>query len=304
MKDVIKVQGAEIAVVNINGMDYISLTDMIKAVEGEYFISNWLRNRNTLDFLGVWEQLHNPSFNYVEFDTIIKNAGLNRFRMSAKDWTSLTRAIGIVAKTGRFGGTFAHKDIAFEFGMWLSAKFKVYLIHEFDRLKQNEAKQQSLEWNLSRTLSKINYRIHTDAVKEFLIPPELTPEQANFKYAEESDVLNMALFGKTAKQWRDEHPGDAKIGNIRDFAPLEHLIVLSNLESINAMLIGDNMPQNERLLKLNKTAITQLKSLYSDSRISKLQGQSPMKQIRAEQRCLSKCAMSHEISRLCVGCPQ
>ncbi|GHT83543.1 hypothetical protein FACS1894125_7190 [Actinomycetota bacterium] len=283
MKDIIKVQGSEISVKRIENSNYISLTDMAKyrdINEPYIVIANWMRTQFTIDYLSLWEKLHNNNFNPIEIDRFKLQSGANGFTMTPRKWVDSTNAMGMYSKAGRHGGgTFAHIDIAMEFASWLSPEFKVYLITEFQRLKQSEATQHSLNWNLSRTLAKINYRIQTDAVREFLIPPELTEEQANFKYAEEADVLNMALFGKTAKQWREQHPNDAKTGNIRDYAPLEHLIVLSNLESINAMLIGDELPQKERLLKLNRTAITQLKSLYTDSRIDKLQGKTPQKRI-------------------------
>jgi hypothetical protein len=265
--DMIEVQGAKVSVITIEGDDYISLTDMLKAKDGDFFISDWLRNRNTVEFLQIWESMYNPSFNYGEFATIRNQVGLNNYKISVKEWVTKTNAIGLQAKAGRYGGTYAHKDIAFEFGMWIAPKFKLYLIREFDRLKQDELKQQSLEWNLSRTLAKINYKIHTDAVKEYLIPPELTKEQINQTYADEADVLNVALFGMKASEWRHTHPNEVTKGNIRDFAPLEHLIVLSNLESINAMLINDGLEQSERLIKLNNVARRQIMSLVNDGRI-------------------------------------
>lgn len=263
--------------------DFFSLTDIARHKNAEapdIVVQNWLRRYDTIEFLGLWETLNNVNFKPIEFEGFKNAAGANSFTLSPQKWIKATNALGLRSKSGRYGGgTFAHIDIAMEFASWVSPEFKLYIIKEYQRLKSTEVKQQSLEWNLSRTLSKINYRIHTDAIKEFLIPPELTPEQASLKYAEEADVLNMALFGKTAKQWREENPQDAKTGNMRDFAPLEHLIVLSNLENINSMLIGDKVPQNERLLKLNKTAITQLKSLYADKRIGKLKSQSLQRQI-------------------------
>jgi len=266
--DIISVQGTVITIAQINKSDYISLTDMLKAKDGEFFLSDWLRNRNTVEFLGVWESINNPNFNYGGFATIRSMAGLNNYKVSVKEWVDQTNAVGLIAKTGRYGGTYAHKDIAFEFGMWISPEFKVYLIREFDRLKTEEQKRLSLEWNLQRTLTKINYRIHTDAIKEQIIPPEVTKEQANSIYASEADLLNVALFGKTAGAWRDAHP-DIK-GNIRDAATLEQLVVLSNLESINAVLIRDNLSQKERIVKLNQIAITQLTSLLSNKSIKKL----------------------------------
>ena len=216
----IEVKGTEISVITINNNDYISLTDMLKAKDGDFFISDWLRNRNTVEFLGIWEKIYNPNFNYGEFAIIKSQAGLNNYKISVKEWAEKTKAIGLKATAGRYGGTYAHKDIAFEFGMWISAEFKIYLIKEFQRLKDEEYKQ--LGWDIRRNLTKINYRIHTDAVKENLIPPKLTPRQTNLIYASEADVLNMALFGMTAKEWRDSHPGEK--GNIRDYANVSQLV--------------------------------------------------------------------------------
>ena len=228
--------------------------------DGDFFFSNWLRNRNTVEFLGIWEQLNNPNFNCAEFDIIKSQAGLNRFRLSAKEWTEKTNAIGIISKAGRYGGTYAHKDIAFEFAMWISPEFKVYLIREFQRLKDEEQKQ--LGWTAKRELSKINYRIHTDAIKQNLIPEEVTAAQASIIYAEEADVLNVAMFGQTAKQWREAHPGLK--GNIRDYASINELICLSNMENLNAVFIDQGMPQSERLVKLNQIAIQQMKVLENE----------------------------------------
>ena len=264
----ITVKDTEITIVRKNDNDFISLTDMSKNFGGSSVIENWLRNKDTIDFLGIWEQLYNPDFNSLEFEGIKNQAGYNRFTLSAKKWIAKTNAIGLIAKTGRYGGTFAQKDIAFEFGSWLSAEFKLYLIKEFQRLKDEESRTKSLEWNLQRTLSKINYRIHTDAVKEKLIPPKLTKKQINFVYANEADLLNVALFGKTAKEWRDENP-DLK-GNIRDYATIEQLVILSNMESINALLIRNELPQNERLIQLNSVADTQMKSLLNSSTMKKI----------------------------------
>ena len=262
------VNDTQITVLSIDDKDYISLTDMMKANDGDFFIGSWLRNRNTIEFLGIWEQIFNPSFNCVEFDTIKSQAGLNSFRLSIKDWVEKTNAIGIKAKTGRYGGTYAYKDIAFEFGMWISPQFKLYLIKEFDRLKEEE--QRRLGWDIKRNLAKINYRVHTDAIKENLIPPELTAQQRNIVYASEADVLNMALFGLTAKSWRDENP-DLK-GNIRDYANVAQLVCLSNLESLNAVFINDGMPQAERLAKLNAVAISQMRILIDDRAVARLPG--------------------------------
>ena len=264
----INVRGIEITIIKQNDADYISLTDMLKAKDGDFFISDWLRNRNTVEFLGIWESIYNPSFNYGEFAIIKSKAGLNNYKVSAKEWVEKTHAIGLKAVAGRYGGTYAHKDIAFEFGMWISAEFKIYLIKEFQRLKEGEASNLKLEWNLQRTLAKINYKIHTDAIKEKLIPPALTKNQINSKYANEADLHNVALFGVTAKIWRDKN---SKLdGNIRDYASIEQLVVLSNLESINAILIHEGSPQSKRIERLNNTAIIQMKSLLGSKEIKKL----------------------------------
>ena len=254
------VQNTQITVIKQNEDDYISLTDMLKAKDGEFFFSNWLRNRNTIEFLGIWERLMNPNFNCAEFDIIKSQAGLNRFRLSAKEWTEKTNAIGIISKAGRYGGTYAHKDIAFEFAMWISPEFKVYLIREFQRLKDEEQKQ--FGWTAKRELSKINYRIHTDAIKQNLIPEEVTAAQASIIYAEEADVLNVAMFGQTAKQWREAYP-ELK-GNIRDYASINELICLANMENINAVLIDEGVPQGDRLVRLNQIAINQMRVLEND----------------------------------------
>lgn len=249
--------------------DFISLTDIARhrdTERGDYIIQNWMRNRNSIEFLGIWEQLNNPDFNSIEFDGIRKQAGLNSFSLTPKRWINATEAIGIISKTGRYGGTFAHKDIAFEFASWVSVEFKLYLIKEFQRLKDEELKQ--LGWDIKRNLTKINYRIHTDAIKNNLIPPELSGSQINFLYASEADVLNVALFGKTAKQWRDENSGQK--GNIRDDANISQLVCLSNLENLNALFINEGLAQKERLKKLNTIAIHQMKLLVSDHGIKKL----------------------------------
>jgi hypothetical protein len=263
------VKGSEIAVIKFRGDDYISLTDMVKNFGDESIIYNWLRNRNTIEFLGIWEQIYNPDFKPLEFDRFKTQAGLNRFTLSPKKWVDATNAVGIVSKAGRYGGgTYAHRDIAFEFGSWLSAEFKLYLIKEFQRLKEDETKRLQLGWNLQRTLAKVNYHIHTDAIKEKLIPQALTKTQINLTYANEADMLNVALFGMTAKEWRDANP--ALDGNIRDHAQIEQLVVLSNLESLNAVLIHQSLPQHERLKQLNAIAITQMKSLLQHTHIKKL----------------------------------
>ncbi len=257
----IVVKGIEITILKEGQFDFISLTDMLKAKDGDFFISDWLRNRNTVEFLGIWETVYNPDFNYGEFAIIKSQAGLNSYKISAKEWGLKTNAIGIKALAGRYGGTYAHKDIAFEFGMWISAEFKIYLIKEFQRLKADENDRQKLEWNFQRTLAKVNYHIHTDAIKENLIPAELTKSQISFVYANEADMLNVALFGQTAQEWRREN-SDAE-GNIRDQATIEQLVVLSNMENINAVLIQQNLSQLERLVQLNQIAISQMKSLLS-----------------------------------------
>ena len=257
----LNVQGNEITIIENKGKEYISLTDMLKAKDGDFFISDWLRNRNTVEYLGIWESVYNPSFNYGEFAIIKSQAGLNSYKISVKEWVEKTNAIGLKATTDRYGGTYAHPDIAFEFGMWISPQFKIFLIKEFQRLKEEENSRLKLEWNLQRTLAKVNYHIHTDAIKENLIPKEVTKKQMQLIYADEADLLNIALFGITAKEWREVHPN--KEGNIRDEATLEQLVVLSNLESINALLIRQGLSQAERLVELNKTAIAQMKTLIA-----------------------------------------
>ena len=257
----ITVKDTEINVTKINDEDYICITDMLKAKDGDFFITDWLRNRNTLEYIGTWESVYNPDFNFEEFSKITSRSGLNNFKISVKEFVERTNAISITAKAGRYGGTYAHKDIAFEFAMWISPQFKIYIVKEFQRLKTEEQKQ--LGWSAKRELAKINYRIHTDAIKNNLIPAELTSKQVSIVYADEADVLNVALFGKTAKQWRDEHP-DLK-GNIRDYASMNELICLSNLENINAVLINEQMPQAERLVKLNQIAIYQISVLQESN---------------------------------------
>lgn len=264
----ITVEEIEIAVILDKNKEYISLTDMLKAKDGDFFISDWLRNRNTVEYLGIWESVYNPDFNYGEFAIIKSQAGLNSYKLSVKEWVEKTNAIGLRATAGRYGGTYAHPDIAFEFGMWISPQFKIYLIKEFQRLKDEENSKEKLEWNLQRTLAKVNYRIHTDAIKENLIPRQITKQQANFVYANEADLLNVALFGMTAGDWRGQNPGAT--GNIRDEATIEQLVVLSNMESINALLIQKGLPQSDRLMELNKVAITQMRSLLESNSIKKL----------------------------------
>lgn len=266
----IKVLSKEITIQKRQEEDYISLTDIARYKDAErtdYIIQNWLRNRNTIEFLGIWEQLNNAGFNPIEFDGIRKRAGLNSFILTAKQWIAKTGAIGILSKAGRYGGTYAHKDIAFEFASWISVEFKLYLIKEFQRLKDEERKQ--LGWDIRRNLTKINYRIHTDAIQANLVPPKLTPKQVNLVYATEADVLNMALFGMTAKDWRAKNPG--RKGNIRDDANISQLVCLSNLENLNALFIQEEMPQSERLAKLNQIAIGQMKLLMGHPGIKRLE---------------------------------
>ncbi|MCL2627573.1 MAG: KilA-N domain-containing protein [Oscillospiraceae bacterium] len=257
MSKKLTVSNTEITILSINDKDFISLTDMLKAKDGDFFISDWLRNRNTVEFLGVWEQIYNPDFNYGEFAIIKTSAGLHNYKISVKEWVEKTNAIGLKASAGRYGGTFAYKDIAFEFGMWISPQFKIYLIKEFDRLKEEETNR--LGWDIKRNLAKINYHVHTGAVAKNLIPPELTAKQRNFVYADEADLLNMALFGITAKQWRNRNP-ELK-GNIRDYANVSQLVCLSNLESLNAVYINEGISQEERLIRLNTVAISQMNTL-------------------------------------------
>jgi len=261
------VQGTEVSVFSRNEQDYISLTDMVRGIDnGLVLIEKWLRNKNTIEFIGIWEEIYNPNFNSPEFEGIKNQAGLNRFALSVKQWVEKTGSVGIVAKAGRYGGTFAHKDIAFEFASWISPKFKIYLIKEFQRLKEDEQKQ--LGWDIKRNLTKINYRIHTDAIKANLIPEKLTAKQVGFVYASEADVLNMALFGMTAKTWRDANPGEK--GNIRDQANAAQLVCLVNLENLNALFINNGMPQSERLRGLNQIAIEQVALLSEERGIKQL----------------------------------
>jgi len=267
----IDVKGTSVTVISGGADDYISLTDIARYKDSErtdYIIQNWLRNRNTIEFMGIWEQLNNPDFNPIEFDGIRRQAGLNSFVLTTKRWTEATGAIGINSRAGRYGGTYAHKDIAFEFASWVSVEFKLYLIKEFQRLKETE--YQQLGWDIRRNLTKINYRIHTDAIKTHLIPPLLTSQQITLIYASEADLLNMALFGKTAKQWRDENPGNK--GNIRDEANVSQLVCLANLETLNAHFIHQGLAQAERLKLLNQTAIHQMKLLLADAGTRRLEG--------------------------------
>ncbi len=263
----IQVLDTEISVVQD---EYISLTDIAKyknPQDANEIIRNWLRNRNTIEFLGIWEKIHNDNFKPVEFDGFRKEAGLNSFTLSTQKWVETTNAIGLVAKSGRYGGTYAHKDIAFEFAAWISVEFKIYLIKEFQRLKEEEQKQ--LGWDIKRNLTKINYRIHTDAIKENLIPKQLVQAQISYVYASEADILNVALFGMTAKQWSEANPNLK--GNIRDYADVYQLVCLANLESLNAHFINENIPQEQRIKKLNELAIKQMSILISDSNMKKLE---------------------------------
>ncbi|WP_317897205.1 KilA-N domain-containing protein [Aurantibacillus circumpalustris] len=261
----INVKGSVINVILENDTDYISLTDMIKSKDGDFFITDWLRNRNTLEFLSVWESINNPSFNYGEFATIKNQSGLNSFKISVKEWSERTNSIGVIAKAGRYGGTYAHKDIAFEFGTWISPEFKLYLIREFQRLKDEEGKSKNLEWDYRRFLTKVNYRIHTDSVKNNLIVPKyskLTKEQESYIYADEAEMLNVALFGITSRKWRKDNPEFTKQGlNIRDTANVLQLTVLSNLETLNSHFLAEKISAPDRLSKLKEASLSQLSSL-------------------------------------------
>lgn len=262
VKETIHAKGMDIAIYTEDfHNEFISLTDIARYKSDEPFIviNNWMRGKDTIEFLGLWEQLHNPDFKPIEFDRFRKEAGYNAFTLSPQKWINNTNAIGIVSKPGRYGGTFAYSDIAFEFASWISAEFKLYIIKDYKRLKSDESSRLSLNWNLNREISKLNYRIHTDAIKENLIPPELTPYHISMTYASEADVLNVALFGITAKQWREKNTD--KSGNIRDYATLNQLLVLANMESYNAILIEQGKPQSERLQLLNKLAIRQLEAI-------------------------------------------
>lgn len=270
-KATVSVKGTAVTVLVHREQDYISLTDSARHKDPQrtdYLISNWLRNRNTIEFLGIWEHLNNPAFNPIEFDGFRKSAGLNSFILTVKQWVEKTGAIGLVSKPGRYGGTFAHKDIAFEFASWVSVEFKLFLIKEFQRLKEDENGRLSLAWNLNRTLSTLNYRIHTDAIQAHLIPPQVTPTQAAMTYATEADLLNVALFGHTAADWRKANPD--KKGNVRDQASIEQLLVLANIEGMNAELIHMGMAQGERLKRLNEIAIRQMNVLSSASAVRQL----------------------------------
>jgi hypothetical protein len=266
VNDTIQAKGIDIMVYTEDFQnEFISLTDIAryKSEEPKDVVKNWMRSKDTIDFLGLWERLHNNKFKGVEFDSFRRQAGSNAFTLSPQRWIEKTNAIGIVSKSGRYGGTFAHSDIAFEFASWISAEFKLYIIKDYKRLKNDESSRLSLSWNLYREISKLNYRIHTDAIKENLLPPELTSFQVSMAYASEADVLNVALFGLTAKQWREKHPD--KSGNVRDFATLNQLLVLANMESYNAILIEQGKQQSERLKLLNQLAIRQLNAIQKFS---------------------------------------
>ena len=267
-KQIIHIDNSEISILSQGTEDYISLTDMAHSQMQEHIIFRWMSLKSTIEYIGEWESLYNPNFNYTEFGTIRNASGSNNFVLSVKTWIEKTNAIGIAAKAGRYGGTYAHKDIAYHFGMWISPRFQLLLVKEYQRLQ--EEKQKLLGWTAKRELSKINYHIHTDAIKQNLIPQELTPQQISRVYANEADVLNVALFGMTAKQWRDANP-ELK-GNIRDYATINELICLSNMENLNAVFINEKMPQSERLIKLNQIAIQQMKVLENvdDKRLLKL----------------------------------
>ena len=270
-KSIIEVQGTAITVLNQASDEYISLTDIAKHKEpdrSDHVIQNWMRNRNTIEFLGIWERLHNIDFKPLEFEGFKNRAGLNSFVLTPRQWIDATNASGLVSKSGRYGGTYAHKDIAFEFATWISVEFKLYLIKEFQRLKEDENHRLSLAWNLNRTLSKLNYRIHTDAIKVHLVPIAVTPSQAAIIYAHEADVLNVALFGQTAKQWRETNP--EMEGNMRDYATIEQLLVLANIEGMNAELLHMGLAQGDRLKRLNEIAIRQMQVLTSTSAIKRL----------------------------------
>jgi hypothetical protein len=272
MKAFINANGTEIAVISKGDTDdYISLTDIARYKNPEFpadVVKNWMRNRSTIEFLGLWEQLNNHRFKLVEFDQFKKEAGSNAFVLNPQKWIESTDAVGIISKSGRYGGTYAHKDIGFEFASWISAEFKLYIIKDYQRLKADENSGISLEWNVNRVISKINYKIHTDAIKQNLIPAHVSVKQQSFTYANEADILNVALFGKTAKEWRSENP-DVK-GNIRDEATIQQLIVLSNMESMNAELIKQGVTQKERLVILNKMAIEQMTSILGNMTVKKL----------------------------------
>ena len=262
-KSKITIQGVDVSVKKFDDTDYISLTDMLSAKDGGFFITDWLRNGNTLDYIGIWERIHNADFNYGEFATIRSKAGSNKFKIGIQEFADRTNAISLKATTGRYGGTYAHKDIAFEFGMWISPEFKIYLVKEFQRLKESE--QHHLQWTARRELTKLNYHLQTEAIKENLIVPSLTSQQKGFVYADEADVLNVALFGHTASQWRNANPEKPKNENVRDYANIHQLLVLANMESYNATMIKNGIPQSQRIQELNNMARYQLPLLLQAS---------------------------------------
>lgn len=271
MKSTINIKGKEIVVISKNNNDYISMTDIAKHKDqnrSDYIVQNWLRNRNTIEFLGIWEKINNPNFNPIEFEGFRSQAGLNSFILTPKQWIEKTNSIGIISSPGRYGGTYAHRDIAFEFASWISVEFRLYLIKEFQRLKFEESERLKIGWNVKRELVKINYKIHTDAIKENLIPHEISPKDAKIIYASEADVLNKALFGMTAKEWKDRNP--EKEGNLRDYTNVTQLVVLANLEALNSEFIKDGIVQGERLVKLNQIAIYQIRSLIDNKSVKKI----------------------------------
>ncbi len=279
------VQNIEISLTSIRNEDYICLTDMIKAKDGDFFISDWLRNANTLEYLGAWEALNNPNFNYGEFAAIRAKAGVNSYKISVKEWMSKTGAIGITAKTGRYGGTYAHKDIAFNFGMWISPVFQLYIVQEYQRLKRIEANQYGLEWDVKRILSKANYKVHTDAVKNYIIPQRQCPtDKESIIYADEADLLNVALFGCTAKQWREANPDRAANGeNIRDVASINELTILSNIESLNSALIAKNIDRQTRCMMLKEVVQEQKTTLDKIDILKKIKKEYPAVYVEAEE---------------------
>lgn len=278
--EIIKAKDTEISVVfEPQKDDYFSLTDIARYKDAQYpgyIIQNWMRNRSTVEFLGVWERLNNPDFNYLEFEAIENEAGKNSFVLTPKRWVEQTNAIGLRTKSGRYGATYAHKDIAFEFASWISPEFKLYIIQDYQRLKTSEAHQLALDWNVKRLIAKANYKIHTEAIKDNLIPPDISKREQSFIYANEADMLNAVLFGITAKQWREQNPD--KKGNIRDYASIEQLLVLSNLENANALLIGQGYNMKDRALKLNKMAIEQMRSLTGLKSVKEIKGIAPQEQ--------------------------
>ena len=281
---ILKVKGIDIAVAKVNEKDFISLTDMIKAKDGDFFISDWLRNRNTLEYLAAWESLNNPNFNYGEFAIIKDKSGLNNFKISVKDWVERTNAIGITAKAGRYGGTYAHTDIAFNFGMWISPMFQLYIVKEYQRLKEIESNQYNLEWNVKRLLSKANYRISTDAIDKYMIPKLSFSQRKEWIYSDEADLLNIVMFGCTAKQWREANPERALKGeNLRDVASINDLAILSNLESLNATLVKNGLPKKERAKILIETAKEQKKILDDVDFIKSIKKTSETTYLEAQQ---------------------